>query len=301
MIFRNFLVRIYSAGENPQEFEINSNPMFIGRSMECHISFSGHGVSRRHLKVEYSEGKIYITDLDSRNGTFVDDALIGSDVYEYKKGEKIALGNSTEEIVISVEQGIPKFKKNSNKKRQSQTGVHPSQIQQELSNQNPGNRVGTEFDQVGFNPNNLEIVKNDRVKDQFSEIKKHKTEQPVDSEKVKEKHQKEIRKYKKSLELIKEELSIIQEELRNAKAKMNQKLKVIELEFENKRLTLESEFQKDKNQKERDLLDLEKEITIKKSQLDIINHKITNKKSQNNSSEHHPPELFHGVEDDEAS
>lgn len=291
MIFRYFTVKILSEGKKPKEFKVNSNPLYIGRSMECHISFSGNGVSRRHLKVEFTEGRIYIKDLDSRNGTFLDDSLIGADVIPYKTGSRVCLGNSEEEIVISVEQGVPKLKKsnrgNGLKKVTKKDTDLPSALIESGSEIGGGiSRDGLDhnfedqskefYHDQSIDPDDMEIVKFDRKKDSFSEIKhmKSQVKQKLNGSGQVSLIEPKLKKKQKQLELIKDELSIVQEELRNAKAKLNQKLKVIDLEIQTRKLTMESEFQKEKNEKEMKILELEKEITIKKSQLDLLDHKI---------------------------
>lgn len=291
MIFRNFKVKILNSGGPAQAFEVTSNPMFIGRSMECHISFSGHGVSRKHLKVEFSEGKIYITDLESRNGTFVDESLIGTTVYEYKLGQRIALGNSSQEILISVEQGVPKLKKKSRnlKPQLDNTGAIPSDVvhEQELQRLMQGDHIVPPTnghlhadDYYDIAPEDMEIEKFDKVKDSFFDNEDSMLDKSLPNKKmgpseesIKSQKQ-DFTNHQKQMDLVKEELSLINEELRNAKAKLHQKLKVIELELETRKLSLESEFQKDKNEKERHLLELDKEITIRQSKLSLLDHKI---------------------------
>ena len=44
----------------------------IGRSPSCDISLSIEGISRQHCQVDFQEGDIFITDLGSTNGVFID-------------------------------------------------------------------------------------------------------------------------------------------------------------------------------------------------------------------------------------
>ena len=50
----------------------------IGRLSECEIVLEDQGVSRRHFTVEARGERLIVTDLDSANGTFVNDRLIHS-------------------------------------------------------------------------------------------------------------------------------------------------------------------------------------------------------------------------------
>ena len=43
----------------------------IGRDADCDFTVSSNSVSRRHARLELSEGQLVVTDLGSANGTFV--------------------------------------------------------------------------------------------------------------------------------------------------------------------------------------------------------------------------------------
>ncbi|MBV1905360.1 MAG: FHA domain-containing protein [Pseudomonadales bacterium] len=49
-----------------------SSDFLIGRGVECEISFDDPKVSRRHAKIYYAQGRWWIEDLQSSNGTRVD-------------------------------------------------------------------------------------------------------------------------------------------------------------------------------------------------------------------------------------
>ncbi|MBI2377453.1 MAG: FHA domain-containing protein [Deltaproteobacteria bacterium] len=70
-----------SADPAPAKYPLSeTNPTLIGRSGECQIRLGGNGVSRTHAKIELSvaEGGFVVSDLDSRNGTFVNGRRIKS-------------------------------------------------------------------------------------------------------------------------------------------------------------------------------------------------------------------------------
>jgi predicted component of type VI protein secretion system len=59
---------------NPaQETEkvITTFPFVIGRD-DCDFNIPDQRISRRHIEITSQNGKFFITDLDSRNGTFLD-------------------------------------------------------------------------------------------------------------------------------------------------------------------------------------------------------------------------------------
>ena len=52
------------------QLRITNFPFIIGRS-NCDLTLTDPLISRKHLRVEYNNDKLYITDLGSKNGTFV--------------------------------------------------------------------------------------------------------------------------------------------------------------------------------------------------------------------------------------
>lgn len=56
----------------PLIFDINKTSLVIGRSPSCDISLVVDGISRQHCKVDFREGELFLTDLGSTNGVFID-------------------------------------------------------------------------------------------------------------------------------------------------------------------------------------------------------------------------------------
>lgn len=48
-----------------------SDEVYIGRSLDCEISFDDDEMSRRHCRITYQDGMLYIEDLASTNGTIL--------------------------------------------------------------------------------------------------------------------------------------------------------------------------------------------------------------------------------------
>ncbi|MGL4595472.1 MAG: SpoIIE family protein phosphatase [Thermoguttaceae bacterium] len=57
-------------------FPIKSDLMRIGRQPDCDIRLDNHGVSRIHAHLTHENGCYYITDLKSRNGTFLNHSAV---------------------------------------------------------------------------------------------------------------------------------------------------------------------------------------------------------------------------------
>jgi len=86
------LVHIYPTNSNMgQRYALTDNPVVIGRGEDCDIRISDHSVSRRHARIEPTADGFYAIDLQSTNGTFVND--VPSDVATLKDGDYLRIGN----------------------------------------------------------------------------------------------------------------------------------------------------------------------------------------------------------------
>jgi diguanylate cyclase (GGDEF)-like protein len=72
-------------------YDLNKVDTIIGRSNDCSIPLSVEGISRNHCKVVNSGDIIYVEDLGSKNGTFVNNAKIEGP-HTLLKGDVIKLG-----------------------------------------------------------------------------------------------------------------------------------------------------------------------------------------------------------------
>jgi hypothetical protein len=68
-------------------------PCIIGRSGDAHLSVDDDLVSRRHAILEYRGDRLWIVDLASRNGTFVDGAPAG-DGAPLMPGSTVTVGST---------------------------------------------------------------------------------------------------------------------------------------------------------------------------------------------------------------
>jgi two-component system, NtrC family, sensor kinase len=75
--------------------EVDKDAIYIGRAPENDVQIKDKSVSRVHLNVVKKGNKYFITDLKSKNGTFIDGVRIGSDMeYEVKEGMPVAIGKT---------------------------------------------------------------------------------------------------------------------------------------------------------------------------------------------------------------
>jgi pSer/pThr/pTyr-binding forkhead associated (FHA) protein len=58
------------------DFPLRSGVWIIGRSKDCDVVVRHPSVSRHHAKIVVKNGRARLTDLDSRNGTWLDDKAV---------------------------------------------------------------------------------------------------------------------------------------------------------------------------------------------------------------------------------
>ena len=85
-----------SAGK---EIPVPVSRFLIGRGDDCHMRPKSDAISRNHCAILISGDSVILRDLNSRNGTFVNDERIQGD-RELKAGDKIRIGKLEFEAVI---------------------------------------------------------------------------------------------------------------------------------------------------------------------------------------------------------
>ena len=73
-------------------FAINEETLVIGRETAANLCLADASVSRRHSIIEKKEEGFVITDLESLNGTFINDVPVKSRVLEH--GDRVRIGDS---------------------------------------------------------------------------------------------------------------------------------------------------------------------------------------------------------------
>ncbi|MGC9089957.1 MAG: FHA domain-containing protein, partial [Caldisericia bacterium] len=90
-----------------KELKIPLKGVVIGRSSTCDVRVDDPQVSRIHSLIYFKDGRYYLKDLDSENGTFINGKKISDTVIN--PGDKIEIGNySIEFNVLAPERVISK-------------------------------------------------------------------------------------------------------------------------------------------------------------------------------------------------
>ena len=94
-------LRIIGGKNDGREIKISVPEFVIGRGDTAHLKPASDLVSRRHCSIKVADGKVIITDMGSRNGTFVNgEQLEGAHVA--KPGDRIRVGRLQFEMVIDA-------------------------------------------------------------------------------------------------------------------------------------------------------------------------------------------------------
>ena len=76
-------------------FDLDTDPFFIGRSSNNNIQIKDIAVSRRQLKIFQVENKLLVEDLESANGTLINnDKIASGEGVEVKDGDTISIANT---------------------------------------------------------------------------------------------------------------------------------------------------------------------------------------------------------------
>jgi len=83
-------LRLKNGPNRGERFEIGDNPLSLGRDPSCGIQILDKGASRQHAEVFRIGEMCFIRDLQSRNGTFVNDSKVDEELL--REGDRIQIG-----------------------------------------------------------------------------------------------------------------------------------------------------------------------------------------------------------------
>jgi diguanylate cyclase (GGDEF)-like protein len=86
------VVHIYPTGPGMGgRYALGDTPAVLGRGNDCDIRIGDHSVSRRHARIQPGADGYYAVDLQSTNGTFVNDVPVS--ICKLKDGDYLRVGN----------------------------------------------------------------------------------------------------------------------------------------------------------------------------------------------------------------
>jgi two-component system cell cycle response regulator len=86
------VVHIYPTGVGMgTRFALSDSPVVLGRGNDCDIRINDHSVSRRHARIQPGANGYFAVDLQSTNGTFVND--VPASMCKLQDGDYLRVGN----------------------------------------------------------------------------------------------------------------------------------------------------------------------------------------------------------------
>jgi pSer/pThr/pTyr-binding forkhead associated (FHA) protein len=96
-------LKVLSGTHAGKEIALKEERCFVGRGEACHIRPKSESVSRKHCAFVQKDGRVLLADLNSRNGTFVNEVRLESEKAKVlRSGDRIRIGQLDFEIVIEV-------------------------------------------------------------------------------------------------------------------------------------------------------------------------------------------------------
>jgi predicted component of type VI protein secretion system len=95
---------VSSGAHQGKVIPITGSQFLIGRDAQCHLRPASQAISKRHCGVLVRDGKVYIKDFGSTNGTTVNDVLIKDAEVPIVDGATLKLGPL--DFTVRVEQAV---------------------------------------------------------------------------------------------------------------------------------------------------------------------------------------------------
>ena len=78
-----------------EDFRVREGQQVLGSARDCEIILDDPTISSRHASLKHREGRFFLTDLDSTNGTFLNDGTTTIAREEIKDNDQVRLGKLT--------------------------------------------------------------------------------------------------------------------------------------------------------------------------------------------------------------
>ncbi len=78
---------------------VGTEPLIIGRSPQCEVHIDQESISRNHCRIRFHEGDFRVRDLESTNGTYVNDDLV-ADEGRLRHGDQLKVGRTIMKFIV---------------------------------------------------------------------------------------------------------------------------------------------------------------------------------------------------------
>jgi pSer/pThr/pTyr-binding forkhead associated (FHA) protein len=93
-------LKVLSGKSAGKEISLNAGEFLIGRGDGCHLRPKTDAISRKHCRLFVADDEVRVSDMQSRNGTYVNGQKIEAEV-AVKHGDKISVGPLQFELIAS--------------------------------------------------------------------------------------------------------------------------------------------------------------------------------------------------------
>lgn len=99
-------VRVTLKGRPVKEFRFSESRVTIGRDPSSNVFLDNPGISREHAILERKGSAIYVQDMGSANGTFLNEDQVQRE--RVREGDKVRIGKFSLEVVVQEDRrGLP--------------------------------------------------------------------------------------------------------------------------------------------------------------------------------------------------
>lgn len=84
-----------SGEQKGEDFRVRDGQNILGSAADAEVQIKDVTVSAKHASLRYKDGKFYLTDLDSTNGTYLNDKAETIAREELKDGDTVRMGEVT--------------------------------------------------------------------------------------------------------------------------------------------------------------------------------------------------------------
>jgi predicted component of type VI protein secretion system len=131
------LVVLVAGKQEGKVLEIKTPQFVVGRDPECHLRPASPMISKRHCALIQKEGKVYIKDFGSTNGSFVNDQPVQNAVVQLNNGDRLKIGPLLFEVRLEVEADAPTDQKTPAPKQAAVSQPTPAPRQAAVSQPTP--------------------------------------------------------------------------------------------------------------------------------------------------------------------